>query len=136
MAFVWSSRVRFVDTDASGRIHYTAMLKHFEYAEQEFFRSLGFRYTEPHALGYGFPRVHVECDFTSFVAYDDLMAIRVIVERVGRTSFTLAFDVTVEGRHVARGKIVIVCVDTATRQSRPFPAEFLTLLTQGKAASN
>lgn len=136
MAFVFSSRVRFVDTDASGRIHYTAMLKHFEYAEQEFFRSLGFRYTEPHSLGYGFPRVHVECDYTAFVAYDDLLAITVIVERVGRTSFTLAFDVAVEGRPVARGKIVIVCVDLATRRSRPFPSEFLTLLTQCKAASN
>src|ERR1051326_3302382 len=93
MAFVWPSRVRFVDTDASGRIHYTAMLKHFEYAEQEFFRSLGFTYTNPHALGYGFPRVHVECDFAAIVSYDDLLAIEVIVERIGSTSFTLAFDV-------------------------------------------
>ena len=136
MAFVFSSRVRFVDTDASGRIHYTAMLKHFEYAEQEFFRFLGFTYKEPHGLGYGFPRVHVECDYTAFVAYDDLLSITVTVERIGRTSFTLAFDAAVEGKPVARGKIVIVCVDVATRQSRPFPPEFLGLLNQGKAASN
>jgi YbgC/YbaW family acyl-CoA thioester hydrolase len=136
MGFVLSSRVHFVDTDASGRIHYTAMLKHFEYAEQEFFRSLGLRYAEPHALGYGFPRVHVECDYTAFVAYDDLLTIAVVVERIGRTSFTLAFDATVEGRQVAHGKIVIVCVDVASRQSRPFPTDFLALLNQGKAASN
>lgn len=128
MPFVFSSRVRFVDTDASGRIHYTAMLKHFEYAEQEFFRSLGFRYTNPQKHQYGFPRVHVECDYTSAIAYDDLLAIALTVERVGGSSFTLAFDVTVEGRHVARGKIVIVCVDTAAGRSRPLPEEFRAML--------
>lgn len=128
MAFIFSSRVRFVDTDASGRIHYTAMLKHFEYAEQEFFRSMGFTYTNPHARGYGFPRVHVECDYTSGVAYDDLLAITVLVERVGRTSFTLAFDVTVEARHVARGKIVIVCTDLVSKRPRPLPEPFAAAL--------
>lgn len=135
MPFVWNSRVHFVDTDASGRIHYTAMLKHFEYAEQEFFRSLGFQYGERHERGFGFPRVHVECDYTAFVAYDDPLAIAVTVARIGRTSFTLAFQATVETRPVAQGKIVIVCVDIATRRSRPFPEDFLRLLTAASAQS-
>ena len=32
MSFTWDVRIRFVDTDASGRIHYTAMFKYFEQA--------------------------------------------------------------------------------------------------------
>ena len=35
----WPSRIRFVDTAASGRIHYTAIFRHFETAEFEFMRS-------------------------------------------------------------------------------------------------
>ena len=128
MAFVWNSRVRFVDTDASRRIHYSAMLRHFEEAEQEFFRSLGFAYTDPHKQGYGFPRVHVECDYTGMVVYDDLLAIAVTIERIGRTSFTIGFDVTVEGRHVAKGNFVIVCVSFETMRSRPLPESFAAML--------
>lgn len=134
MAFIFPSRVHFVDTDASQRIHYSAMLKHFEYAEQEFFRSMGLSYAHPHARGYGFPRVHVECDYLSFVAYDDLLLIAVVVEQVGRTSFTLAFDVKVGDRPVARGKIVIVCVDLATGRSTPLPENLAASLTSSQTA--
>ncbi len=56
MAFVHASRVRFVDTDASGRIHYTAMLRHFEAAESEFFQASGLRYEEVQNSGLGWPR--------------------------------------------------------------------------------
>src|SRR5437016_1677708 len=117
----------------SGRIHYTAMLRPFEAAEQELFRSIGFGYTDPRSHDYAFPRVHVECDYTGVVTHYDLLDIAVTVERIGRSSFTLAFDVTVEQRHVARGKIVIVCVDFATTRSRPLPAEFLTVLSVAAA---
>ena len=135
MAYVFNSRVRFVDTDASGRIHYTALLRHLESAEQEFFRSLGFTYTDPRTQGYGFPRVHVECDYTSMIAYDDLLAISVRVDRIGGASFKLAFDVSVEDRHVAHGNFVIVCVDVETKRSRPLPESFVAMLKSAEAAS-
>ena len=135
MPFIWNSRVRFVDTDASGRIHYTAMLRHFEAAEQEFFRSFGVSYTDPRSHEYGFPRVHVECDYTGYVTNDDMLAIAVTVDRIGHASFTLGFDVTVEGRHVAKGIIVIACVSFETRRARPMPEEFVAMLKRAEAAS-
>ena len=39
--FTHRVRVAFPDTDASGRIHFTAMLRYFESAEIEFLRSFG-----------------------------------------------------------------------------------------------
>lgn len=119
--FVYPSRVRFVDTDASQRIHYTAMLKHFEYAEIEFLRSLGMPYKDMKKHGLDWPRVHVECDYVSPPYYDDLMDIAVTVERVGNTSFTLAFHAAIAGQPAARGKIVIVCVHEG--RPHPLPAE-------------
>ena len=119
--FIWESRIRFVDTDASGRIHYTALLRHFEAAEFEFLRSIGCLYTSFLGEGVGFPRVHVECDYLSALRCDDLISTAVTVERVGATSFTLVFAVTVEGRAAAKGKIAIVCTDPATGRPRPVP---------------
>jgi acyl-CoA thioester hydrolase len=123
MPFCLESRVRYVDTDASGRIHYTAMLRHFEAAEIELMRSLGqgLTYIDQDAQGMQFPRVRVDCIYTAPVHFEDLLRITVAVDRVGPRSYTLAFDAAVEGTAVAQGRIVVVCVDMATGRSRPLP---------------
>jgi acyl-CoA thioester hydrolase len=121
MAFIYCARVRFVDTDASLRIHFTSMLRHFEAAEQEFLRSLGLQFQEMNETGVGFPRVHAECDYTDAVRYDDLLEITVSVERIGRTSYTLTYAAAVEGRPVAHGRITVVAVDLKTQKATPLP---------------
>jgi YbgC/YbaW family acyl-CoA thioester hydrolase len=126
--FVYESRVRFGDTDASGRIFYISLLRHTDDAEAEFLRSIGVGYRRIQDRKTGFPRVHVECDYTSALVYDDLMQIAVTVDRIGRSSFTLAFDVSVEGRNAARGKVTIVCVDRGTHQSIPLPEKLRAAL--------
>ena len=119
--FVYQSRVRFGDTDASGRIFYIALLKHFDDAETEFMRSIGAGYREIEDGNVSYPRVHIECDYTSALRFDDLMRIAVSVERVGGASFTLAFDVGVDGRNAARGKMTIVAMSRATQRPTPLP---------------
>jgi acyl-CoA thioester hydrolase len=119
--FVWESRIRFVDTDASGRIHYTALFRHFEAAEFEFLRAVGCPYTSFAEEGVSFPRVHVECDYLAALHCDDLIATAVTVERVGGTSFTFAFGVSIGGRAAAKGKITVVCIDPATQRPRAVP---------------
>jgi YbgC/YbaW family acyl-CoA thioester hydrolase len=119
--FVFESRVRFGDTDASGRIFYVSLLNHFDAAESEFLRFLGFGYREVQDRKVGFPRVRVECDYTGALVYDDLMQITVSVDRIGNSSFTLAFDVSVEGRKAALGKVTIVAIDRVTQKSIPLP---------------
>lgn len=119
--FRFQTRIRFVDTDASGRIHYTAMFRHFEAAEQEFLRSMGCAYSEPEFAAFGFPRVHVECDFLSEIRFDWLVDVGVSVERVGSSSFTLSFTASVESRLAAKGRITVVCTDRQTGRSCPIP---------------
>lgn len=130
-------RVRWVDTDASGRIHNTAALRYFEEAESELFRALGGR-VEAQLAGYDFPRVHVECDFLLPLGYDDEIEVAAHLLRLGRTSFTLGYTGTLvasgpyeplltAGRprprpaEALRGHVVIVCVDTRTGQPAPLP---------------
>lgn len=126
--FVWETRIRFVDTDASGRIHYTSMFRHFEVAEQEFLREAGFPFSSPALEDYSFPRVHVECDYRSELRYDDLVQIAMRVERLGRSSYTLGFVVTCEGREAAGGRIVVVCINKREKKSTPIPGDFLAAL--------
>ena len=129
--FVWESRIRFVDTDASGRIHYTALFRHFEAAEFEFLRSIGCSYT---TLEGGYPRVHVECDYLAALRCDDVISTAVTVDRVGGTSFTLAFSVSAEGRSAAQGKITVVCIDRTTQRPRLLPDHLSECLRQTQAS--
>ena len=120
--FIWESRIRFVDTDASGRIHYTALLRHFEAAEFEFLRAIGCPYTSFLSEGVGFPRVHVECDYRSAIRYDDLLEIEVSVGRIGRTSVQLKFRVLKGEVEAAAGNVVIASMDRQTQRSVAIPA--------------
>jgi len=118
MPFTHRVRVAFPDTDASGRIHFTAMLRYFEAAEIEFLRSMGYQYRDAPEIG--FPRVRVECEYRSAIGFDDLLDISVTVKRVGSSSYTLAFAALKDGATAAHGSIVVVCVGRPGR-AQPIP---------------
>jgi acyl-CoA thioester hydrolase len=118
--FRFHTRIRFIDTDASGRIHYTSMFRYFESAETEFLRRAGVSYTK---FGYGFPRVHVECDFFTPIVHDDPLEIEVFLTKLGRSSVRLEFRTLKEGKLAARGAVVIVCMDKETQRAIAIPAE-------------
>lgn len=101
-------RVRWVDTDASGRIHYTAVFRYFEVAEWELFREAGisFRSREEE---FGFPRVAVSATFHAPLYVDDEIAVHIRPERVGTTSVTFAFEVFKGETHCVSGQVTAVC---------------------------
>lgn len=128
--FSWPSRIRFVDTDTSGRIHYTAMFRHFEAAEFEFLRSIGHPYTCLENAPLRYPRVHVECDFHAALRCDDQISTEVRVKRVGASSFTLGFSVRHGEQEAATGSITVVCIDGGTARAHPLPPELAAKLRQ------
>jgi acyl-CoA thioester hydrolase len=95
-------RVAWVDTDAGGRIHFTAVFRYAEAAETALCRELGVL-----EAWRNFPRRHVEADYLQVLCFDDAVEVRLVPERVGRTSVTYAWRITrngtlcVEGRHTA-----------------------------------
>jgi acyl-CoA thioester hydrolase len=132
-------RVAFHDVDSSRRIHFTAILRYMEIAEHELRRSIGF----PQATSFPdvvFPRVHVECDFRGAIGYDDQLAIEAKVERVGRSSWTVAFTARLtraaggEWKQpspvVAEGRMTMVAMDVATEQAIPLPDELRSALVE------
>lgn len=116
--FRFQTRIRFIDTDASGRIHYTAMFRYFESAEIEFMRTLGLVYLE---RDFTFPRVHVECDFRLALQHDDLIDIEVCLAKLGRSSVRMEFRTFRRGEIAAMGVVVVACVDRNTQRAIPIP---------------
>jgi len=131
--FRFQTRIRYIDTDASGRIHYTAMFRYFESAEIEFLRTLGITYTVKR--GIAFPRVHVECDFKLAILHDDLIDIEVRLTRVGRSSARFEFTTLKDGQLAARGAVVIACMDSATQRAAPIPDQIRDKLVTATAPS-
>jgi acyl-CoA thioester hydrolase len=131
-------RVPFVDTDPSGRIHFTAMLRYMDIAEHELVRALGF----PHATAFPdikFPRVHVSCDYRRAICYDDELTVEARVAHVGRSSWSAAFTAyfthelkelgPLASKSVAAGQLTIVAIDKKTERATPLPDELRTALT-------
>ncbi len=125
--FRFEARIRFIDTDASGRIHYTAMFRYFESAEIEFFRAIGV--TSEMRSGYHLPRVHVECDFMRVIGHDDLITIEVSLTKLGHSSIRLEFRTFNADELAAKGAVVIVCMDPRTMRSMPIPSDLRAKLT-------
>jgi acyl-CoA thioester hydrolase len=134
-------RVPFPDVDSSQRIHFTAMFRYFELAEHELMRSLG----QPYATMLyesAFPRVHLECDFSAAVRYDDQLDVSAEIERVGNSSWTVAFVAVyadavdrragaAPGEIVATGRMTIVAMNPETERAHPIPPQLREALGQG-----
>ena len=100
--------VSFSDTDASGRVHFTAILRYVEDAEHLFFASLGIA-----VIGgnHGWPRVHIDCDYRAPLTFGDEVQIRLVVQVVGKSSVKYTFAVKKFDQLCAEGSMVIVRVD-------------------------
>jgi acyl-CoA thioester hydrolase len=100
-----------VDTDAGGRIHFTAVFRWVEAAEVALMRRLGLM------EGWGdFPRRHVEADYLKVLVFEDEVEVRLRVDRVGSTSITYGWDLVKDAEPYVSGSHTIVHVD---EQGRP-----------------
>lgn len=117
-------RVNWIDTDASGRIHYTAALRYFEVAEHGLMRALFGVGGGPGNRTFFAPRVHVEADYKLALRYPDEFTCSARVEKVGTSSVSYAYEIrNLQGEVAIVGRIVVVSTDLAGNKV-PLPAEF------------
>jgi len=123
-------RVNWVDTDASGLIHYTAALRYFEVAEHALMRRLfGDRPLGERTVM--LPRVHVEADYRAALRYPDEFECSARVAAIGRSSVTYAYEIRrSDGVVCIVGRIVAAAVDLGGA-SIPLPPEFRDALARG-----
>jgi acyl-CoA thioester hydrolase len=124
-------RVSWVDTDASGRIHYTAAMRYFEVAEHALMRRLSDGAIAAGMQDFGFPRVHVEANYKGTLRYPDEFTCSARVAHVGNRSASYAYEIrNLAGEVCIVGKIVAVAVDAAG-QPIPLPTRLRAVLEKG-----
>ena len=110
---VEQARVAWVDTDAGGRIHFTAAFRWIEAAETALMRRLGFL---NEAWG-DYPRRKVEAEYLQVLRFEDEIEVRLRVDKVGRTSITYAWTIAKDGEPYVRGSHTVVHVDDEGRSA-------------------
>ncbi|MBI4444823.1 MAG: acyl-CoA thioesterase [Acidobacteria bacterium] len=129
--YVQCFRIRFMDTDLSGRVHYAAIFRYFEAAEHELLRMLRFPYSRLHTLHrIQAPRVNVWADFKRPLQYDDEVEVRCHVASVGNTSFTFGYRIYKDRVLTVEGGLTAVTVDEGGKPIE-HPSEFREALKRG-----
>jgi acyl-CoA thioester hydrolase len=117
-------RVAFSETDASGRVHFTTLLKWAEDAEHQFLSECG---VDVFASDSGWPRVSVSCDYHRPLAFGDEVQVAIELVEIGESSLKWHFQVLNEsGERVAKGQLVTVWVVAGKKAT--IPAETSRLL--------
>jgi acyl-CoA thioester hydrolase len=94
-------RVAWADTDAGGRIHWTAVFRWAELAEHALLRRLGRAATEAGP----YPRRSTDAIYHRALEFDDEIEVQLAVGSAGRTSVTFSWrivrgdELCVEGHH-------------------------------------
>jgi YbgC/YbaW family acyl-CoA thioester hydrolase len=104
------ARVAWVDTDAGGRIHFTAAFRWAELAETALMR----RVIGLEEWG-SYPRRHVEADYLKVLVFEDEVEIRLRVDQVGRTSIGYRWTISKDGEPYVEGGHTVVHVDADGR---------------------
>lgn len=124
--FDYEYRVIYHDTDKMGISYYANYFVWFEAARTEYFRALGFPYTECERKGWYLPVVKAEASYLAPSRYDDLLTIRTSVGEFGKSSLRFDYQVfkkqnpgdAVAPRLLTTGFTLHVFVDASLRPVR------------------
>ena len=112
MTFKHKFRVRWVDTDTAGVMHFSNYFRYFEACEEEFYRSLEM---EPDRIrgkfGIMLPRVETACQYKAPCRYNDTIEVTLNVREIGTKTVTYDFQILNDGRIAAEGFVKCIAVN-------------------------
>lgn len=120
-------RVRFTEVDRQSIVQNGAYLTYFSVALNEYFRHLPYdRDAEGAETRAGFHVVHAEIDYKAPLRFDELFDIGARISRMGRSSFTLWYEIyRADGDEmVALGHQIWVNTSQVTRKAMPLLETF------------
>jgi acyl-CoA thioester hydrolase len=129
-SFKTSFRVTWADTDAAQVVHYSNYFRFFERAEEEFYRHLGFTFTDAHQRGLWFPRVEAFCQYKKPARFNDLIEVELTVEELREKSIKYGFKIFNKESNIllANGYVVIVTADKKEGKATPIPVDIVEKL--------
>ena len=122
-AFTRSVPVRFSHCDPAGIVYFPHYFDIFNgFIEDWYGEELGYNYAEL-VMGskFGFPFVHLDCDFKIPSRMGDVIDLTLLVERIGRSSLRIAIICHLDGFERLRASMVTAMMSLATRKPVPLP---------------
>jgi acyl-CoA thioester hydrolase len=125
-------RVRYAETDQMGVVHHRNYLVYLEESRTSLMRERGCSYAEMERKGWALPVRRVEMRYRAPAYYEEELAVRTRVGRIGNASITFESEVVrvSDDLPIASGSVELACIrkDAAVRRPVPLPAEILALL--------
>ncbi|MRG96053.1 acyl-CoA thioesterase [Polyangium spumosum] len=117
--------VRFQDVDAAGIIYFARVLEYFHDAFLSLLRRAGVDLAAVLKEGkWGMPLGHAEADYLGPMRFGDDVVVEIVRLELGERSLSVGARVrSPEGRVLAIGQAVHVCIDRQTFRSRALPDE-------------
>jgi acyl-CoA thioester hydrolase len=110
--FLHPVNVRYLEVDRQGVVFNMWYLAYLDDAMTAFLAAGGLPYGDLLAAGYDVQLVHSELDWHGPLRFGDPASVQVDLSSVGRTSFTLAFEVASSAGVAAKAATVYVAVRT------------------------
>ncbi len=127
--YEYRAAVRYLEVDQQGVVFNMWYLAYFDEAMTGFLEAAGVPYAVLQAGGHDVQLVHTELDWRGALGWGDPIRIRVRPEGIGRTSFTLAFEVRGAAEDVlVTGRTVYVCIRLDGGGKTPIPDSLRTAL--------
>jgi len=127
MAFSCPIDVRFHDIDALGHVNHAVFVSYLEHARYHWWR--GFLKGRPFAED-GFLIARIEMDYRKPISLGDKVKVDLRCDRIGNSSFTLAYRLVREpdGVVLAEAQTVQVFLDFKTQRPKPIRKDTLEWL--------
>ena len=118
--FVWTTRVRYAETDRMGRAYHGAYAAWLEVARVEWLRTHGINYGELEHKGWLLPVTALSIRYLRPVPYDAEVHIRVRLVSAEGVRLHFHYILDIEGVHVATADVELACIDAVTGRPRRF----------------
>ncbi len=122
-AFTRSVPVRFSHCDPAGIVYFPHYFDMFNGLIEDWYsEELGYNYAEL-VMGsrFGFPFVHLDCDFKIPSRMGEVINLTVLIDRVGRSSIGIAIVCHLDGFERLRAHMVTAMMSLETRKPVPLP---------------
>ena len=121
--FVHPLRVRYHECDPQGIVFNANHFAYFDIVLTELWRAAFGSYGAMVASGIDVQVVDAAASFHAPARFDDELELAMTVARLGTTSITSEFEERRAAELLVSGRLVHVCVDAATHEKRPIPAD-------------
>lgn len=129
--FFHTLRVRYAEVDAQGVVFNAHYLTYFDVGHTEYMRASGYDYSgEVAQTGCDLHLVKSIVEYRQPVLFDQEIDVCVRTARIGRTSFTVGYEIHAAGEDnlFTSGEAVMVCADLATHKPVPVPATMIACM--------